>query len=312
MYSGNSRRKILDKNFKKAFSLVELALVILIIGLALAGISSGVRLVYQFNINSARSLTSGSAVNSMGGIVAWFDAVHEQSFKEVEADDLVPISAWRDINPQKTFKFSLIQNSSSQKPIYISKSAAGIPVIEFTTKPFEIQNMATDQNLELSGNPSFTIFVVASGSNNSAAKSRIFSIGNPIYECSQFDLSYWGNGMANIRFFGGDKIFQLPAGNMLTMYRITRDALGSPNTVNGSGSMLYVNGKLVTLPNRLSSDCIPTILAAPLKINPDIPPNNVSWSFQLGEIIIFDRILKRDDVKEVEKYLSKKWSIFVN
>lgn len=295
----------------RAFSLVELAIVILIIGIAIAGITSATRLVYQFRINSARSLTKASAVNSINGLLAWFDAVSEASFTDLEADDGASITNWNDINPQQPFKLKLTQLSPINKPTYVAKGqSAGIPVVQFSSTPTVVQKMFTVSDLDLIGNPSFTIFVVASATNNSIAYSRLFSIGQAgSFECTQFDFSYWGKNTGNLRFFGGHKTFSMLSSNMLSLFRIVRDSVSGASTVNGSSTALYFNGSMKVVGNRVNNDCTPYLAPGPFALNPDVPPSSTDWKVQIGEIIIFNRLLKRDEVEDIESYLSKKWSI---
>jgi prepilin-type N-terminal cleavage/methylation domain-containing protein len=59
-------------NFKKAFSLIELSIVVLIIGILVAGITQSSRLVSMMKIQSARSLTINSPVASIKGLTIWF------------------------------------------------------------------------------------------------------------------------------------------------------------------------------------------------------------------------------------------------
>lgn len=47
-------------NFKKAFSLIELSIVILIIGILVAGVTQSSRLINAMRIQSIRSLTINS------------------------------------------------------------------------------------------------------------------------------------------------------------------------------------------------------------------------------------------------------------
>ena len=72
--------KPLNKNFKKAFSLIELSVVVLIIGILIAGITQSSRLVRAMKLNTARSLTRSSDVNSIRNLTAWFDVTAEGVF----------------------------------------------------------------------------------------------------------------------------------------------------------------------------------------------------------------------------------------
>jgi prepilin-type N-terminal cleavage/methylation domain-containing protein len=54
----------------KAFSLIELSIAVLIIGIIIAGITQSSSLIQKMALSSARSLTSSSPVASMRDLVA--------------------------------------------------------------------------------------------------------------------------------------------------------------------------------------------------------------------------------------------------
>jgi len=68
---------IYKKFNKTAFSLIELSIVVLIIGILIAGISQSSRLIKAMKLSTARSLTRSSDVNSINNLTAWFDATAE-------------------------------------------------------------------------------------------------------------------------------------------------------------------------------------------------------------------------------------------
>ena len=67
---------------KKAFSLIELSIVILIIGILVAGVTQSSRLLKMMRLQSARSLTNSGPVISINNIVLWVDSVSEESFND--------------------------------------------------------------------------------------------------------------------------------------------------------------------------------------------------------------------------------------
>ncbi|MBU6140174.1 MAG: hypothetical protein KGP29_01270 [Proteobacteria bacterium] len=302
----------MKKNQKKlkAFSLVELSVVILIVSIVIEGITSASRLVYQSRINSARFLTISSPINGIKDLLVWFESTSDASFAESEKSDLAKITNWHDINPQQPFKYVLNQPIVSRQPTYEARGASGgLPLVQFYSIPTAAQSMSTTGNIDLVGNPSFTMFFVASAGNNSEAKSRLFSIGNTSGACTQFDLSYWGNNLGNLRFNGGDKTFPMLNSNMLSVFRIVRDSVSGNSTVNGSSTAIYFNGAAKILQNRATEDCSPYLMPSPLSLNPDVPPNLLNWTVKIAEIVIFNRVLKSDEIRDIEAYLSKKWSI---
>jgi prepilin-type N-terminal cleavage/methylation domain-containing protein len=76
----NNSLNIKKYHIKKAFSLIELSVVVLIIGILIAGITQSSRLVRAMKLNTARSLTRSSDVNSIRNLTAWFDSTAEGVF----------------------------------------------------------------------------------------------------------------------------------------------------------------------------------------------------------------------------------------
>ena len=93
----------------KAFSLIELSIVILIIGILIAGVTQGSRLVSAMKLNTARTVTQSSEVNSITGVVTWLESTADKSFDDAEETDGSIITNWYDINPQ-----SLLKNNAQQ------------------------------------------------------------------------------------------------------------------------------------------------------------------------------------------------------
>ena len=88
----------------KAFSLIELSIVILIIGILVAGVTQSSRLIKAMKIQSAKSLTVSSPVPSFKNVTLWLESTLSESFDSAEAQDQLQISTWKDINPQSSFK----------------------------------------------------------------------------------------------------------------------------------------------------------------------------------------------------------------
>lgn len=71
----------------KAFSFIELSIVILVIGVLIAGVSQGGKMITKFKITTAASLTNSSPVHSIKNLVAWYKTTSEKSFIATESDD---------------------------------------------------------------------------------------------------------------------------------------------------------------------------------------------------------------------------------
>jgi prepilin-type N-terminal cleavage/methylation domain-containing protein len=128
------------KKRQKAFSLIELSIVILIIGILVAGVTQGSRLLQRMSLNSARSQTISSPVVSIQNIIGWWETTLEVSFGGSEPEEDLDgggtggISTWHDINPQSTLKNNATSTSAINNPGYTQKSATtinGLPSLRF-------------------------------------------------------------------------------------------------------------------------------------------------------------------------------------
>jgi prepilin-type N-terminal cleavage/methylation domain-containing protein len=62
------------------FSLIELSIVILIIGILIAGVTQGSRLVKQSKVKTAKTLTQSSDAIGINDMVLWLDATNEKIY----------------------------------------------------------------------------------------------------------------------------------------------------------------------------------------------------------------------------------------
>jgi len=106
------------------FSLIELSIVILIIGILVSGVTQSSRLIRQIRIQSARNLTVNSPITSIGSLQLWLETTSINSFSSDQPDDGYLIETWNDINPQSSYKNNALQSNNSQKPSYKQNSTA--------------------------------------------------------------------------------------------------------------------------------------------------------------------------------------------
>ena len=121
------------KKHQKAFSLVELSMVILIIGILIGGISQGIDLYEDFRINTAKTLTLNSRVGRVPDLVTWIETSMNNSFDDVEEKDGLTLTNWYDINPTITpnSKKNFTQATSGLRPYYNKNVDNGLPAVKF-------------------------------------------------------------------------------------------------------------------------------------------------------------------------------------
>jgi prepilin-type N-terminal cleavage/methylation domain-containing protein len=270
---------------KKAFTLIELSIVILIIGVLVAGVTQSSRLIQKFKLNTAQTLTSSSPVNGIKGLIGWWETTSDKSFDNAEESDSTSISNWYDINPQtiSSSANNMVQSTSGLKPSYKESCINSLPCVNFSNAD---SAMATEQNLNypITG---FTVFIVAN-INNSAALSTdsLLSSGNWYVSTNlggvHYNIDEQSYNRQSSGFAGISKV-----------YTISDDGTATNIYVNGTANVNSSSGTYV------SSKTLTTLAMG---------PSNVS-DFYIGEAIIFDRYLLTEERQSVEKYLGKKWGM---
>ncbi|MFM6972456.1 MAG: prepilin-type N-terminal cleavage/methylation domain-containing protein [Alphaproteobacteria bacterium] len=114
------------KNYsKKAFSLIEISIVILIIGLLIAGISKASDMLADSKLKSARSVSRGSIVPRLSNLALWLDTSQAESWPDNKrGTQTYTSSTFSDLNPQTPptvgFKFTgsylYTENTGSNLP----------------------------------------------------------------------------------------------------------------------------------------------------------------------------------------------------
>jgi prepilin-type N-terminal cleavage/methylation domain-containing protein len=157
----------MKNNFKKAFSLIEISIVILVVGILIAGISKGVDLVYDMRLATARALTDKAPMFGMENLEMWLETTSENSlatgvgtsFTNVaNPPDKKEIGRWNDINPtliDPNYKNHAVQGTLGYQPLYIQDGINGLPALLFDG--FDDFFSAIDGKTNFS---EFTIFLI--------------------------------------------------------------------------------------------------------------------------------------------------------
>jgi prepilin-type N-terminal cleavage/methylation domain-containing protein len=116
-----------------AFSLIEISIVILVIGILIAGITQSSRLVKESGLMSARSLTQSSPVSGIKDLMSWHETSLKTSFDSNAQIDGSTISTWYDNGKQSTTQNNAIQiGVDDLKPLFKEYIFDGaIPAVRF-------------------------------------------------------------------------------------------------------------------------------------------------------------------------------------
>ena len=297
------------KNFhKKAFSLIEISVVIVIIGILIAGISQGIDLYQDMRLATARSLTQNSRVGRIPDLVSWYETTSIKSIEPLQAFDGKEISTWFDINPNTTSPKNATQITAGRKPKYNLKNS--LPLINFNGitdgQFFNLPNKTIPF-----GDSSFTIFLVLQlasdahlGDNDVlvAGKWTVNSIGlMRLYKQNSGFIfqNFSGNYNASISTVYIAQTSNLPI-NQLNI--LTARYANSPSRLLTSYANSTQHDSLAVINARLTGEDFNMI-------GGNVWANFEFFRGDIGEIIIYDRALTDNERKDIEKYLSKKWSI---
>lgn len=284
----------------RAFSLVEISIVILIIGILISGISKGVDLYQDYRITVAQNITSQSIVPRIAGLNLWLETTMNKSLQNAndsyQITDGNNIKYWNDINPISTQKFIASQTNSSIQPMFKKNGIGGLPTIFINGAKGFVIPFSSDLNTQ-----NFTIFVVtqplqttsnwgvilfsrdATDGNDRKGYNIYKNLGNTAWEFwTGYGASWYSNNFSAISF---NK-------NVILTFERYSDK-----------KEIYENSTL-----KSSLTCQYTIN----KKNPFYIANGWGWGDYNGyisEIIYYDRDLKNSERIAVESYLKQKYQI---
>ena len=129
-----SQQKTLSNFPKKnrGFTLLELAVVLMLIGIIVGGVMQGANLITSSRLASARSLTSKAPIGNISGLVAWYESSSKNSFLATQAIDSASISEWGDISPSSIInKKNKLTKTANANVTFGIASINKIPALNF-------------------------------------------------------------------------------------------------------------------------------------------------------------------------------------
>jgi hypothetical protein len=325
-------RKLRKKIFHKAYSMIEMSFIILIIGILFAGAYQGFNIYNETKLSSVRTLMQNSIISRIQNLGFWYETVYENSFENSQASDGKVISVWNDRNPQQFSKVNAYgaQNVKKDKfnydpsnifdangPIFVAKGIAGLPTLNFKNTNSSAKFLVIDPIFKFS-KEDITIFTVLrfkNFENNAVIFDRVClkSSGEVTYdyslavnECKPlFSARVNVLGYPNLYIQNDDGSLSKSTAN--TSFQIKKDLsyiLTFERKFNQSIGF-YENGKLVsTIPENLGE-----INFFPIKIGRGGADLNADSELDLSEFIMVYGKLKNEHKAEIENYLAKKYSI---
>ena len=289
------------KNFhKKAFSLVELSMVILIIGILIAGVSQGIDLYQDMRLATARSLTQNSRVNRIEDLTMWFESTSEQSFEKPNPNDGDRIALWKNINFKLSNRIDVAQSTQASKPFYVRNAINNIPALRFNNA--QVLVASNVKISEIVSSDQATVFMVQ---NNFSGYSTTTTFGW-VKDSNRFQSHAQENNIVLIDYGNTNNAGHRTSTPVLTNFLNQNKIITFVK--NGSNVKIKINSALL-INSSSSSATMDMSLSADFSIGKFLPDNNYFFLGYIGEFIVFKKALTDAEINDVEKYLSKKWSI---
>ncbi len=297
------------QKYKNGFSLIEMSVVILIIGILIMGTMQAQNFIDKYKIANARSQTKNSIVAEISDLAAWYETTSEESFDATEADNDLYIQTWYDINQASTSKHHASSlNPNTTSPVYTANCINGLPCLRFNGT-FSYLSLGLEGGNFLV-NTDYTIFVVEQRKSNAdgfffgsssaslSSNDRItlgYQANPPMIIFSQNNndsgatIDGYSAPIPKIHTFRFDTSLQPEESHN---YRLNAAALSLTDIRNSSNTQISSNS------------------FAAIGYNLGL---NYSGYFNgdIAEIIIYTKALNTDEINSVEKYLSKKWGIAI-
>ena len=280
------------KNYKtkfrfrlKAFSLIELSFVILIIGVLVGGIVLGTNLISRSRITNAQTLSQSSPVFAISDLQLWIESSLDRSFSAIEMVDGNSISVWNNIS--LSTKVPVVAVGSG--PVYsTSYTINSIPAVHFINSS---SNYLTISDARFLNNTDYTICVTEKRSSN---QSNNYFIGDTTTTTSNQNLllGYLSDGsVIHSQADTGAAVNTNVYSSAVVGYAASsrpRLFCFVQNSVNGKST--YINGMLAATSNNTNQ--LSGIMSLSIGKN---------YSGDLGEVIIFTKALSVAELESVNK-----------
>jgi prepilin-type N-terminal cleavage/methylation domain-containing protein len=274
---------------QKAFSLIEISIVILIVGIIISGVVGGSLLVKKSKIVTAQSATQLSPIKAIPDTALWLESSLEDSFKNSETSSGDAVSVWYD-QKNSVNKSSVVAVGNG--PTY-SNTINYIHAVKFSGSSSDYLQISDASFLN---NSDYTIVILEKRQSATAG----YFIGNSAVATSNQTLVLGYSADQQITHSqGSDNSYN----SAISSYSSSTDnpRIFTFTSDSTQGKKTYINGLLAAQ----SADTTQLSGITTLAIGK-------GYTGEIGEVAIFTRALKSDERKYTEDYLGKKFAAKVN
>jgi prepilin-type N-terminal cleavage/methylation domain-containing protein len=281
---------------KKAFSLIELSIVILIIGILVAGVTQSSRLVTKMRLQTAQNITNSSPIPSIKDLVFWFETSLESSFNDSEEQNNASITMWYDNIKQSSIKTNISPPASAtNQPKFTENAFGAIPSVKFDGDDY----FNIDGNIFV--NTDFTMFIVE---RKIATDTWMFHPGGVACGTNEcLHIGYRTNNWLTLAFYANDLECNGASISACAPLANSQTRIHTFYFSKSVGRKYWLNGGV----NPEVSDSVLSAINSP-------KTNKIgnAYNGEMAEIILFNRALKNEERQSIEDYLSRKYSIKIS
>ena len=296
-------KKYIKKINKKAFTIIEISVLMLVISVMIVGVMTSKSMVTKSRLANAQSLTQQSYVNEISDdLIAWYETSLEGSFNASEIkNDGSYITAWKDSNKTVVTK----NNATVTTPLNTANQPILVQNVFYNSIPG--LRFSGSQYLKFDGTKfaqnSYTIFLVEQRSSNKSE--NYFIGGSGSSSNSNLSMGYGTDTTISFSHYSNDFTRSIASYKPQTPIMHTflfNNTIGKRHSING-GSIA------INTPAQTTS-----ITSFNLAMIGAYNPSGTLKTYvgDLAEIIMFKRSLKTEEIKAIESYLGSKYGIPVS
>lgn len=284
-----------NKTKPKAFTLLELSIVLILVGGIIIGVLQGANLIGTGRLANARALTSRSNINNINGLTLWYETSLKNSFNESQAYNNSQLTEWYDVSP-----FSIVNKTNK-----LTKSA-GADVVYTRSGINQLPSVSFNGSGKIS---------LASLAQGTFSQATIFIVFRPNYTTTSSFITLFDAGPSQPQFrvsISNDRV-RLDAGVSGSSNSVTNSFINNYDYalavyINGTSSSAYLNDVTTLFGGVKFNSGTNSINGLTIGSNLSSTEN---FNGLISEIIVFNRALKINERREVFSYLSKKYKISI-